>query len=73
MAEREPMEIGEVIERHSPRADADLRELYEQIIFSTLTANTDDHLRNHACLREREGWALFPAYDLNPTRTIQVA
>lgn len=31
-----------------------------------LTANTDDHLRNHAFLRERDGWALSPAYDLNP-------
>lgn len=32
----------------------------------TLTANTDDHLRNHAFLREPHGWALSPAYDLNP-------
>jgi serine/threonine-protein kinase HipA len=43
-----------------------VRELYRRIIFSILTANTDDHLRNHAFLREREGWALSPAYDLNP-------
>jgi serine/threonine-protein kinase HipA len=55
-----------VIERHSHRAESDLRELYRRIIFSILTANTDDHLRNHAFLREREGWALSPAYDLNP-------
>lgn len=59
-------EIGEVIERHSHRAESDLRELYRRIIFSILTANTDDHLRNHAFLRERKGWALSPAYDLNP-------
>ena len=59
-------EIGEVIERYSPNADADLRELYRRIIFSVLTANTDDHLRNHAFLREHKGWALSPAYDLNP-------
>lgn len=45
---------------------ADLRELYRRIIFSVLTANTDDHLRNHAFLREHKGWALSPAYDLNP-------
>ena len=55
-----------MIERYSPKADADLRELYRRIIFFILTANTDDHLRNHAFLREREGWALSPAYDLNP-------
>ncbi|HEY2436190.1 MAG TPA: HipA domain-containing protein, partial [Solirubrobacteraceae bacterium] len=59
-------EIGEVIERYSPNADADLRELYRRIIFSILTANTDDHLRNHAFLRGPKGWALSPAYDLNP-------
>ncbi len=64
--QRSYLEIGEVIERYSPRADADLRELYRRIIFSILTANTDDHLRNHAFLRERDGWALSPAYDLNP-------
>jgi serine/threonine-protein kinase HipA len=64
--QRSYLEIGEVIERHSPKADADLRELYRRIIFSILTANTDDHLRNHAFLREHEGWTLSPAYDLNP-------
>jgi hypothetical protein len=53
-------------ERHSPQASADLRELYRRVIFSVLTGNTDDHLRNHAFLRERRGWALSPAYDLNP-------
>jgi serine/threonine-protein kinase HipA len=63
---RSYLEIAEVIERHSPRADADLCELYRRILFSILTANTDDHLRNHAFLRERDGWALSPAYDLNP-------
>jgi serine/threonine-protein kinase HipA len=63
---RSYLEIGEVIERYSPRADADLRELYRRIIFSILTANTDEHLHNHAFLREREGWVLSPAYDLNP-------
>ncbi|WP_239396895.1 type II toxin-antitoxin system HipA family toxin [Frankia sp. CiP3] len=63
---RSYIEIAEVVERHSPRADADLRELYRRILFSILTGNTDDHLRNHAFLRERDGWALSPAYDLNP-------
>lgn len=63
---RSYLEIAEVIERYSPSADADLCELYRRILFSILTANTDDHLRNHAFLRERDGWALSPAYDLNP-------
>jgi serine/threonine-protein kinase HipA len=64
--QRSYLEIGEVIERYSPRAAGDLRELYRRIIFSILTGNTDDHLRNHAFLRERGGWRLSPAYDLNP-------
>jgi serine/threonine-protein kinase HipA len=63
---RSYLEIADLIERHSPRTEADLRELYRRVIFSVLTANTDDHLRNHAFLRERDGWTLSPAYDLNP-------
>lgn len=64
--QRSYLEIAEVIERHSPSSTSDLRELYRRIIFSILTGNTDDHLRNHAFLRQRRGWALSPAYDLNP-------
>jgi serine/threonine-protein kinase HipA len=60
------LEIAEIVARYSPRPTADLRELYRRIIFSVLTANTDDHLRNHAFLRAGNGWALSPAYDLNP-------
>ena len=58
MAGREPVEVTVEI--------APLRELYRRIIFSILTGNTDDHLRNHAFLRRGRGWALSPAYDLNP-------
>jgi serine/threonine-protein kinase HipA len=63
---RSYLEIADLIERYSPKAEADLRELYRRVLFSVLTANTDDHLRNHAFLWERDGWALSPAYDLNP-------
>jgi len=65
--QRSYLEIAEIIELHSPRPTADLRELYRRIIFSILTANTDDHLRNHAFLRQGRGWTLSPAYDLNPS------
>jgi serine/threonine-protein kinase HipA len=64
--QRSYLEIAEVIERYSPTPTSDLRELYRRIIFSILTGNTDDHLRNHAFLRRGRGWALSPAYDLNP-------
>jgi serine/threonine-protein kinase HipA len=61
------LEIADTIERHSPRPTADLQELYRRVLFSVLTSNTDDHLRNHAFLRTGRGWALSPAYDLNPS------
>jgi serine/threonine-protein kinase HipA len=61
------LEIADTVERHSPRPTADLQELYRRVLFSVLTSNTDDHLRNHAFLRTRRGWALSPAYDLNPS------
>jgi serine/threonine-protein kinase HipA len=64
--QRSYLEIADAIERHSPAPGADLRELFRRIVFSILTGNTDDHLRNHAFLREGPGWTLSPAYDLNP-------
>jgi serine/threonine-protein kinase HipA len=61
------LDIAGVIEEHSPTASADLRELWRRVAFSILIRNTDDHLRNHGFLRESTaGWALSPAFDLNP-------
>jgi hypothetical protein len=35
-------------------------------LFSILTSNTDDHLRNHGFLYDGpDGWRLSPAYDLD--------
>ena len=40
------------------------------LVFNVLVSNTDDHLRNHAFLHVPGcGWALSPAYDLNPMPT----
>ena len=56
-----------MIERQSPNASDDLRELWRRIAFSILIRNTDDHLRNHGFLRTNTaGWSLAPAFDLNP-------
>jgi serine/threonine-protein kinase HipA len=66
MERRSYLEIAEVVERHSGRVEADLGQLFRRIVFSILTGNTDDHLRNHGFLRSRDGWTLSPAYDLNP-------
>ncbi len=60
-------EIADVIERHSPNAGEDLRQLWRRVAFSILISNTDDHLRNHGFLRANSaGWSLSPAFDLNP-------
>ncbi|HEV7405336.1 MAG TPA: type II toxin-antitoxin system HipA family toxin [Chthoniobacteraceae bacterium] len=46
---------------------ADLRELWRRLVFSLLSSNYDDHLRNHGFLMQQPGrWSLSPAYDLNP-------
>lgn len=61
------LDIAEAIERHSPEASQDLRQLWRRIAFSVLISNTDDHLRNHGFLRTTSaGWLLAPAFDLNP-------
>ncbi|WP_409485440.1 type II toxin-antitoxin system HipA family toxin [Arsenicicoccus dermatophilus] len=61
------LDLAEVVEEVSPRPVQDLRELWRRCAFGILVGNTDNHLRNHGFLRERTGWALAPAFDLNPT------
>jgi serine/threonine-protein kinase HipA len=45
----------------------DLQQLYRRVVFNVLTANRDDHLRNHGFLRSTKGWRLAPAFDVNPS------
>jgi len=61
------LQIAEVIQRFGARPREDLKELWRRMVFTVLVSNTDDHLRNHAFLREGPGWVLSPAYDINPT------
>jgi serine/threonine-protein kinase HipA len=61
------VDIADVIERSSPRATDELRQLWRRVAFSVLVSNLDDHLRNHGFLRTTSaGWSLSPAFDLNP-------
>lgn len=46
---------------------ADLRQLWTRVVFNILVSNTDDHLRNHGFILERDGWRPAPAYDMNPS------
>lgn len=60
-------EMVDVLGSHGAQATEDAHELYRRVAFNVLVSNVDDHLRNHGFLRrERAGWTLAPAYDLNP-------
>jgi serine/threonine-protein kinase HipA len=43
-------------------------QLFRRMVFNILMDNTDDHEKNHALLRQRDGsWALSPAFDVVPS------
>ncbi|MDO9017357.1 MAG: type II toxin-antitoxin system HipA family toxin [Deltaproteobacteria bacterium] len=62
------LELAEVLARQGAHPARDLEQLWRRIIFSMCVSNVDDHLRNHGFLLDPRGagWALSPAYDLNP-------
>lgn len=61
-------ELVDALTEHGAQALADAHELYRRMVFNVLISNVDDHLRNHGFLwAGPNGWALSPAYDLNPT------
>lgn len=64
---RSYLEIADALRLHGARPREDMRELWRRIVFTVLISNVDDHLRNHGFLYAGiEGWALSPAFDLNP-------
>ncbi len=60
------LEIVDFLTQYGAKAESDLRELWQRIVFSIFVANTDDHLRNHGFMLTEKGWTLSPAFDLNP-------
>ncbi|MGH9949081.1 MAG: type II toxin-antitoxin system HipA family toxin, partial [Pyrinomonadaceae bacterium] len=65
---RSYLEIADALRRYGAEPTVDLSQLWRRIVFSILISNTDDHLRNHGFIYERQkGWRLSPAYDLSPT------
>jgi serine/threonine-protein kinase HipA len=64
---RSYLEVVDVLRQDGADAPGDAAQLWRRMVFNILISNTDDHLRNHGFLRERAGWRLSPAYDLNPT------
>jgi hypothetical protein len=60
------LELADLLIRLGSQPERDLEELWQRIAFFVCVSNTDDHLRNHGFLLEPNGWALSPAYDVNP-------
>lgn len=61
------LEMADLLIRAGAATDADLEQLWRRIVFNMCVSNTDDHLRNHGfLLRPGKGWALAPAFDMNP-------
>jgi serine/threonine-protein kinase HipA len=62
------LELVDALRRYGANSKEDQRELWKRVLFSILTSNVDDHLRNHGFLYDpaKSGWRLSPAYDLNP-------
>jgi serine/threonine-protein kinase HipA len=63
------LEITEIISEFGANVKADLEELWGRIVFSILVSNVDDHLRNQGFLKQNNGWALSPLFDVNPEPT----
>lgn len=60
------LEIVSFIKSHGSNPEEDLLELFKRIAFSIAVSNTDDHLRNHGFILDKNGWKLSPMYDVNP-------
>lgn len=63
---RDYLDIADAISDHGANVGADLEQLWLRAAFSSAIHSTDDHLRNHGFLYTRGGWALSPAFDINP-------
>lgn len=60
------LDILQFIREKSEQPEKDSLELWKRIAFNVAVSNTDDHLRNHAFILGKKGFALSPLYDVNP-------
>lgn len=62
------LEMADALAQYGACPTEDMEALWRRIVFTIMISNTDDHLRNHGFIYERQkGWRLSPAYDMNPT------
>ena len=64
--------MADQLRRWSEQPEKDCAELFLRMAFNAAVTNNDDHPRNHALLRENDGWRLSPAYDLVPSPVVSV-
>lgn len=60
------LELAQFLTERGCNTKADLAQLWRRIVFNIAVSNSDDHLRNHGFIFRHGGWALSPAYDINP-------
>ncbi|MEJ8855344.1 HipA domain-containing protein [Variovorax robiniae] len=59
------VELAHSLRRLSASPEQDIRELFRRMVFNLCVGNSDDHVKNHGVLRQRDGsWRLAPAFDL---------
>ena len=63
------LDLADLLIKNGSQVNKDLEQLWRRIVFYICVSNTDDHLRNHGFILEDNGWALSPAYDINPAQT----
>ena len=64
-------QISKAIRAYSSFALDDTMKLFEVVLFSYVTGNSDMHLKNFSLIREPDGeWRLSPAYDLVPVKIV---
>lgn len=63
------LELAQFLTEQGSNTKKDLEQLWRRIIFNIAISNTDDHLRNHGFIYQKNGWILSPAYDVNPVAT----
>ena len=61
------LDIAEFIQFNESNSKKELHQLWRRMVFNIAISNTDDHLRNHGFILQKNGWQLSPAYDINPS------
>ena len=59
------LDLADALLSWSAQPTKDLAQLWRRIAFGVIVRNTDDHMRNHAFIRDERGWRLSPAFDIN--------